>query len=144
MSAGQTRAGSCLCEANKFTVKGDPIYFSVCHCTNCKKQSGTAFMSNVAFKEENVDLAGSQSLGQYTDTKIRSGLIIHRHFCNRCGSSMFIKPDPRNMKGVWVIPSALIDGFDDWTPSKEDFPENRCSFVKALEFNFPEVRYTTT
>ncbi|THU92981.1 DUF636 domain-containing protein [Dendrothele bispora CBS 962.96] len=140
MSATQTRTGSCLCEANKFTVKGDPTLFIVCHCTNCKKQTGTAFMSNVMFKEENVDLTGCQDVGQYADSKTQSGSTIFRHFCNKCGSSMFVKPDETRKMGIVIIPFVLIDGSDAWNigPTKEAFAEKKCSFVKELAINSPQ------
>ncbi|THU92983.1 DUF636 domain-containing protein [Dendrothele bispora CBS 962.96] len=139
MSATQTRTGSCLCEANKFTVKGDPMLFVVCHCTNCKRQTGTAFMSNALFKEENIDFTSSQNLGQYSDSKTQSGSTIVRQFCNTCGSSMFIRPDQgKKLTGVWAIPVGLIDGSDTWTPTKEVFVEKKCSFVKELAINSPQ------
>lgn len=46
-----TRTGSCLCRAVKYEVIGEPVTIRVCHCGNCKKATGAAFMTNGFFKE---------------------------------------------------------------------------------------------
>jgi len=44
--------GSCLCKSVQYTLRGNPITFRVCHCMNCKKSTGSAFMTNVFFFDE--------------------------------------------------------------------------------------------
>ncbi|THU92984.1 hypothetical protein K435DRAFT_967480 [Dendrothele bispora CBS 962.96] len=133
MSSSQTREGTCLCEANKFTVKGDPMSYFVCHCSNCKKQAGSAFTACVVFKDENIDLTGSQNMGQFADSKTKSGSTMIRHFCNKCGSTMLARPDQNHLPNNWIVPASLIEGHEAWTPQKEFFSENKCAFVKDLE-----------
>lgn len=45
-------SGSCLCGNVKYTITGTPSLNVVCHCINCKKASGSAFMANGMYKEE--------------------------------------------------------------------------------------------
>ena len=51
-NSGGIRTGSCLCQSIKYTVTGEPLTFRVCHCVNCKKASGSAFMTNAFYKDE--------------------------------------------------------------------------------------------
>jgi hypothetical protein len=51
-SSSTVRSGSCLCKSIKYEIIGDPITFRICHCMNCKKSSGSAFMSNLFFSKE--------------------------------------------------------------------------------------------
>ena len=52
MSSSTVRSGSCLCKSIKYEIIGDPITFRVCHCMNCRKATGSAFMSNLVFSKE--------------------------------------------------------------------------------------------
>ncbi|KAJ7931673.1 Mss4-like protein [Mycena leptocephala] len=49
MAASVQRLGSCLCRKIRFTVVGEPFSYAVCHCSNCKKFAGSAFMTNAFF-----------------------------------------------------------------------------------------------
>ena len=52
MTAMSIRYGSCLCRQVRFTMAGDPFHHIICHCSNCKKASGSAFMANIFFKKD--------------------------------------------------------------------------------------------
>lgn len=45
-SSTATTNGSCLCGAITYTIKGSPSTTVLCHCTSCKKQSGSSFKAN--------------------------------------------------------------------------------------------------
>ena len=49
--------GSCLCGAVRFEVSGPVEGPSVCHCTQCRKQSGHLWASAFA-PEQRVSIAG--------------------------------------------------------------------------------------
>jgi hypothetical protein len=42
-----TLKGSCLCGAVKYEVTGDPKRFYHCHCSRCRKATGTGHASNL-------------------------------------------------------------------------------------------------
>lgn len=74
--------GSCLCGAVKYEIRGDigPGYY--CHCSRCRKASGTVFASNaVVALDDFVVTSGSETLKTFVaDTG------LHRSFCGNCGS----------------------------------------------------------
>ena len=37
------RTGGCLCGAVRYEVRGEPVHVGRCHCTDCRKESGSAF-----------------------------------------------------------------------------------------------------
>lgn len=45
-SADEVMHGSCLCGSVAYTTKGEPVTQMLCHCRNCRKATGSAFMAN--------------------------------------------------------------------------------------------------
>lgn len=50
-SDSKSLAGSCLCGAVRYSISGEPARKVLCHCTNCKKSSGTMFATNGFYAE---------------------------------------------------------------------------------------------
>ncbi|RVQ01757.1 GFA family protein, partial [Sinorhizobium meliloti] len=40
-----TRTGGCLCGALKYEVSGEPLRVGLCHCADCRKESGSSFVT---------------------------------------------------------------------------------------------------
>ena len=39
--------GGCPCGANRYVIEAYPLLLYVCHCTDCQRQSGSAFAMNM-------------------------------------------------------------------------------------------------
>ena len=103
--------GSCLCGASTFTIANTPIRMVVCHCSNCKKWSGSAFATNIHFPRSALTLKNTSKIRTYPDGDTKSNRTIERHFCSGCGCCLYIigphKPDIVN------IASGVLDGIVD-------------------------------
>jgi hypothetical protein len=71
------RTGGCTCGAIRYSLKGDPYRFGICHCTKCRKESGSVFTAYAHWKIED-----SEVTGKYRTYEGRS-------FCPTCGSRLF-------------------------------------------------------
>ncbi|KAJ8094051.1 hypothetical protein PM082_009941 [Marasmius tenuissimus] len=131
MANTTTRAGSCLCKGVKLEIEGDPFTFVACHCTNCKKASGSAFLFNLFFSEKNVTIKeGSDLVKCYNDSDTASGRTLRRHFCSNCGSTLFIRPSTETPRNDFVILQAsTVDDPHDWQPRKELHVESKWDWV---------------
>lgn len=76
--------GGCNCGAVRYRLSGDPITVAVCHCANCRRQSGSAFSVNVVVGGDAMQLTGE--LTTYEDLDTESGQPVLRQFCATCGS----------------------------------------------------------
>jgi hypothetical protein len=81
--------GSCLGGGVTFEIEGDVRDVLACHCIQCRKTTGN-YMSATACEEEQLRLTSDETLAWYESTPGHK-----RGFCNRCGSSLFWKPDDR-------------------------------------------------
>lgn len=63
--------GSCLCKTVQFTINADPVTRYLCHCSTCKKTSGSAFMHNWGFRQDASSHRCNHDLLQLTHFAIR-------------------------------------------------------------------------
>lgn len=75
--------GSCLCGAVTFTVSGDLAPPSVCHCSQCRKQSGHIWAST------HIPSDRLQMISAATLTWFAASDTAKRGFCQTCGSTLF-------------------------------------------------------
>ncbi len=79
--------GGCLCGKVRYTSSSKPLTTVACHCTDCRKQSGTAFSIIIGISSDSLTISGD-SLRSFDDIG-SSGKPIHRFFCNACGSPLY-------------------------------------------------------
>ncbi|WP_081917864.1 MULTISPECIES: GFA family protein [Methylobacter] len=93
--------GSCLCGSVEFEVDGDEFNIYQCHCSLCKKQSGSSSNSATIVKSDNFRfLKASNHIGSWVkETGFRSD------FCRKCGSTL---PNPLRGLDLYWIPVGLF------------------------------------
>lgn len=50
------REGGCSCGSVRYRLTGDPLFVHCCHCLNCQRQTGSAFVVNVLIEAERVEI----------------------------------------------------------------------------------------
>ena len=61
-----TLKGSCLCGAVKYRVTGEPTRFFHCHCSRCRKATGTGHASNLFLQPGTLEwLGGAEQLRSF-------------------------------------------------------------------------------
>ena len=80
--------GGCQCGRVRYRVEGKPPFgLSVCHCTECQRQSGSAFGMSLAVATAAFTLR-SGDLKTF-DEKCDSGRIKTCAFCPECGTRIY-------------------------------------------------------
>ena len=78
---------SCACGGVAITVASSPRLHAVCHCTNCKRRTGSAFGVSTYFERSAVsEIAGETRIYAFRDAQ---GNEQQRHFCTRCGTTLY-------------------------------------------------------
>ncbi|MFV5501676.1 GFA family protein [Acinetobacter sp. 226] len=95
-------SGSCLCGNVKFRVNTDIHSMYHCHCSLCRKQSGTAANAATLINQQYFEWTSvTSSIFCYQkETGFRS------HFCQRCGSPV---PNQVGTTALIWIPLGLLD-----------------------------------
>lgn len=82
-------SGSCLCGAFKYSVEGSFGDVRLCHCSQCRRKSGTAFTANAKIDVSQWSLEGPEDL--ISEFEHKRGL--YNAFCARCGSPLYARSD---------------------------------------------------
>jgi hypothetical protein len=54
------REGGCACGAVRYRLTADPLFVHCCHCLNCQRQTGSAFVINVLIEAARIELLGDE------------------------------------------------------------------------------------
>jgi hypothetical protein len=82
--------GGCLCGDVRYSASGDPVVTSICHCQQCQKQTGSAFVEVVAVKEGDFSIQGTLQTYTYAGD---SGRKKNAKFCSRCSTVICIEAE---------------------------------------------------
>lgn len=115
------RKGSCNCGGVTFTVAGDLPPPSLCHCGQCRRQSGHAWASTRT-AEEAVTFETDATLTWYASSD-----VAKRGFCSVCGAFLFWKhleePEISIAMGSLEMPTGLSLGKHIFVADKGDYYE---------------------
>lgn len=124
---GSTHSGSCLCGAVRFEVTGEFERFYLCHCSHCRKDSGSAHAANLFSSRARVCwLSGEDRLSHFRLPGTRHA----RSFCSICGSAL---PSVQMDGALLVVPAGSLDGAVPRMPDAHIFTASRANWDSALE-----------
>jgi hypothetical protein len=113
--------GSCPCGAVPFEIDQAVGPFELCHCSRCRKVSGSAFAAGVGVRAEHFRLlAGQDLINTYEAPILRRPPAYRNSFCSRCGSPV---PNPRAGDEQFEVPAGLLDDDPGLKPDKHIFIE---------------------
>ncbi|WP_454689801.1 GFA family protein [Achromobacter aloeverae] len=115
----KVREGGCLCGTVRYKVKDEPQAVVICHCTHCRRASGSAFSVNLLVKEGDYEQTGETKF--LVDTG-DSGQPSYRHFCGNCGSPIMTKAT--NLLGMVLVKAGTLDEQDGLQPRVEIYTEH--------------------
>lgn len=78
----------CACGQAAITVDRPPSHHGICHCTNCKRRTGSAFGVSAYFDREAV-IEQRGEMRVYAFHHAEQKHDQQRHFCAHCGTTLF-------------------------------------------------------
>lgn len=103
--------GSCLCGAVRYELTQDPVWAHHCHCSRCRKVTGSASAANLFFRSEAlVWRSGEEHLRSFEPPDAER---FEHVFCERCGSTL---PFPIESRGLVGVPMGSLDDDPGFAP----------------------------
>jgi hypothetical protein len=114
------REGGCACGAVRYRLASDPLFTHCCHCLNCQRQTGSAFVINLLIEADRVELLGGDPRPVDVPRDDGSSQRIFR--CPTCQVAVFSQythPRVRFVRGGTLDdPSSVAPDIHIYTRSK--------------------------
>jgi hypothetical protein len=114
------RTGGCLCGAVRYSVRGDPVHVGRCHCADCRKESGSAFIVYGHWPVEAFEVSGE--ISSYGG----------RGFCPLCGSRLLDPVGPGDTL-IEIRLGSLDEAPFELKPEAEVWVKRRESWLLPVE-----------
>ncbi len=133
--------GGCLCGRVRFEVAQLTGPFELCHCSRCRKVTGSAFAATVGALAEDFRFLSGEDAIKRISLPVRERPPAYRvSFCSDCGSAL---PEPPE-SGYFEIPAGLFDDDPGIAPDKHIYVEHKApwhAITDALpRFTAEEIR----
>lgn len=126
--------GRCACGAVRYRLTSAPMFVHCCHCLDCQRQTGSAFVLNAIIEAERIALVAGEP--QPVPVPADSGRPHDIHRCPACQTAMWSdygrRPNYRFVRiGTLNDPTALAPDVHIFTRSKQPWvrlPEGARAF----------------
>jgi hypothetical protein len=123
--------GSCLCGGVQFEIDEAVGPFELCHCSRCRKTSGSAFVAGLGVRVRDFRLiSGSELIRAYEAPLVEFPPPYRVTFCSTCGSPV---PSPPPEAKWFEIPAGLLEGDPNIRPDKHIFVECKSSWYSITD-----------
>lgn len=105
--------GGCACGAVRYTLKpGYRLKPYACHCSDCRKRTGSAFSHHMLVMRADLDLTGDLDQGQLTQP---SGAVSTISGCSKCKSRVMAENSTR--PGTATLRVGTLDHAERFSPA---------------------------
>ena len=124
----KTIKGSCLCQAVSYQFHGPEMVFQYCHCSRCRKFTGSAHASNIIIDPKQFEwLRGEDQIGRFEHPEAKHFATC---FCKQCGSSL---PWMAQSGRAIIIPAGTLDEDPEIKPVQNIFWDSRAAWRTPVE-----------
>src|SRR6478672_1176950 len=147
------REGGCSCGAVRYRLSAEPLFVNCCHCLNCQRQTGSAFVINALIESTHVEVTAGETVA--VDVPRDDGSMQRVYRCPDCQVAVFseytrpeiwfvragtldeparVAPDAHiytRSKLPWVILPDEVPAFEVYYDSKQLWPPDSYARLKA-------------
>lgn len=122
------REGGCACGASRYRLASEPMFVHCCHCLNCQRQTGSAFVVNLLIEADRVDVVAGSALP--VDVPRDNGGVQRIFRCPDCQVAVFSEYGPREVR---FVRGGTLDDPTDVTPDVHIYTRSKVEWVRLPE-----------
>ena len=150
----EEREGGCACGAVRYRLTSEPMFVHCCHCLNCQRQTGSAFVVNLLIESDRVELLAGEP--QAIDVPRDDGSKQRIYRCPECRVAVYseygapavlfvrggtldepraVTPDVHiytRSKVAWVTLPEGAPAFEEYYDSKQLWPPASLERLRAV------------
>ena len=147
--------GGCSCGEVRYRLSSEPLFVRCCHCLNCQRQTGSAFVVNALIEADRVELLAGEPRPVAVRRDAGDDQVIWR--CPTCRVALFstygwpavrfvragtlddpasVEPDVHiytRSKLPWVTLPESVPAFDVFYDSEQLWPAESLERLEALK-----------
>jgi hypothetical protein len=100
----EARTGGCACGAVRYRLNSEPLFVHCCHCLNCQRQTGGAFVVNLLIESRRVELLAAEP--QPIDVPRDEGSWQRIYRCTACQVALFSE---YGREDIWFVRGGTLD-----------------------------------
>jgi hypothetical protein len=116
--------GGCACGTVRYRLSSEPLFVHCCHCLNCQRQTGSAFVINLLIEAQHVEIL--KVAPQPVDVPRDDGSVQRIFRCSRCQVAVFSEYSRR---GVWFVRGGTLDDPSGVTPDVHIYTRSKVGWV---------------
>jgi hypothetical protein len=86
-TTGDELTGGCACGAIRYRMTTGPMFVHCCHCLDCQRQTGSAFVINALIETTRLELEGAEP--ERFEMPTDSGRPHGIYSCQSCGTAVW-------------------------------------------------------
>jgi len=122
------REGGCACGAVRYRLASEPMFVHCCHCRNCQRQTGSAFVVNLVIEADRVEVL--EGMPERVDAPRDRGTAQRIYRCPRCQVAVFSEYSRREL---WFVRGGTLDDPGAITPDVHIFTRSKVGWVVLPE-----------
>lgn len=124
--------GGCACGAVRYALESAPMFVHCCHCRDCQRQTGSAFVLNALIETAHVTVSGAGPARYEMPTDSGRPHGVYR--CTRCGTAVW--SEYGGIAALRFVRVGTLDRPDALTPDVHIYTRSRLPWV-ALPAGVP-------
>lgn len=122
------REGGCACGSVRYRLRSDPLFVHCCHCLNCQRQTGSAFVINLIIEADRVELLASAP--QPVDAPRDDGTTQRIFRCPSCQVAVFSEYGRPELR---FVRAGTLDKPSEVRPDVHIFTKSKVGWVRIPE-----------
>ena len=118
------REGGCTCGEVRYRLTSDPLFTHCCHCLNCQRQTGSAFVINLLIETDRLELLAG--VPQPVDVPRDDGSQQRIFRCPTCQVAVFSQ---YTHPGIRFVRGGTLDEPREVRPDVHIFTRSKVNWV---------------
>ena len=120
--------GRCSCGKVRFTLTVDPMIVHACHCTQCQRVTGSAFVLNAVVEKDAVELHGDAPKPVHFE-----GTRHTAYYCPDCATYVWSEYAAGAFGACWFVRVGTLENPDACPPDVHIYTSTKQAWVVLPE-----------
>ena len=123
-----SREGGCSCGAVRYSLASEPMFVHCCHCLNCQRQTGSAFVINALIESARLELLAGEPVAVDAPRDDGSAQRVFR--CPTCQVAVYSEYGRPEVK---FVRAGTLDQPSSVSPDVHIFTRSKLPWVELPE-----------